>query len=349
MKAKQTYIFVISFVAFLLSSCASDVADDVEVSKGCEMSFAVAGITRASVTTSFNEFTVYGDLRNAEEASSHRVVLFDKTKVEYKGSEWTYAGTQYWFPNREHSFVAVSPSSALESAAPLYSNSRLSFTYTIPVTNGILKKNSDVSDIIVATHRKYYELDEKNSFVVDPQTKVTLNFGHLLSLINLAPAFSDNILKEDAYMLIHKVELSGFKTKADFKITPASLQSNAQTDDMVVEVDARKDGEGTLTIEFANPVKIFNNGQNVTLFDSNDAILMLPQDFADDSEAKITLYYKFNDDPAENKDSILLNNLKWESGKSYLYKFTFGRIGVNFDSYEINPWNVIRGDEIVVD
>lgn len=37
------------------------------------------------------------------------------------------------------------------------------------------------------------------------------------------------------------------------------------------------------------------------------------------------------------------------TGEEYTYKFTIERFGVILDSCEINPWNVITGDEITVD
>lgn len=345
MHAKLTYIFV--FAACLLSSCnADEPTDNVVLSKGAELSFDVSGLSRGSVATSLNHFTVYGDIRSVSDNAAAPIVLFDKTKVEYRNGGWEYDGIQYWIPNREHSFVAVSPESVLVDAnAPRYSNSQLSFTYAIPAPGGKLTNNSDVTDILIATHRRFYGNKE---FVITPEDKIAFKFGHVLSLLNIAPAFDDNMLSSKAYISFLQMELSGVKTKAKFDIIPASRLSDIPTDDRVVNVTGLV--EGNLTVVFSKPVKVENNSKNVSLFADDDAIIMLPQIFAADSDAKITFSYTINDDPAIKQASLSLNSQEWESGKSYMYKFTVQRTGLNLGKCEINPWNdVVQAEDITVD
>lgn len=339
MDAKLTYSSLLIFAACVVSSCTSDAPDDMDAAKGVEVSFAVSGLSRASVTTSFNQFAVYGDINHPNDDVRPPVVLFDNTEVNYKDDSWTYEGTQFWVPKYEHSFVAISPLSVLATDnTPRYLNSQLSFTYTIPTTDGgKLSSNSDVTDIIAATHRRLYVLKD-DEFVTDARTKVTFKFGHLLSLINLSPALSDNIMKADDYLLFHKLELSGFKTKADFSILPAQRQSNSQTDDMVVGVDAL-DGTGSFTFDFTEPVKVLNNSKYVSLLAADDAIIMLPQAFGADSEAKIVLYYTINDDPEVKQLTLPLSSQTWDSGKSYIYRFIISRNGAHFNSTTITEWD----------
>lgn len=342
--AKLTYLYFLSFVVCLLSSCTSD-TPDVDPGKGAEMYFDVSDQTRAAVTTSIDEFVVYGDIKSPTNETSNSVVMFNKTKVEYKNGSWSYDDTQYWIPNYEHSFVAIHPGVIFENGnAPKYLNSELSFEYSIPAAGGILSSTSDVADILVATHRRLYK---KVGSVSDLENKVTLKFGHVMSLINIAPALNDNGMSRDGYIQFHKLELSGVKSKAQFNIAPAQRQSNSQTDDMTIDVNGQE--EGNLTIVLKTPVKVGNDTKNVRLFADNDAIIMLPQAFAADSESVITLYYTTNDDTSMNEVSLPLKNLKWESGKSYMYKFTLERSGLVIDSCEINPWNVVKGEDITVD
>lgn len=355
MKDKQTYLFLVSLVVCLLSSCSSDAPDGDEISGGTELSFAVSGVTRSKVTTSFNEFTVYGDIKKRDDNSSAPVKMFDKTSVAYNGTDWSYDGVQYWFPNREHSFVAVCPSSVLgTSATPRYLNSQLSFTYTIPTTaDGKLTENNDVVDIIAATHRRFYDKSE-NDFYVDgtsEQNKVTLKFGHLLSLINFNAAFSDDTFGEDEYLMIRKLELTGVKTNANITISPAAIQTNDQTDDVVVNLGA--DGARNLTVEFATPVKVINKKGAVSLFNDNNALIMIPQTFAADSEAKIIFSYTVNDDPAADIQQISssLKNLEWGSNRRHNYSFTIEikRAELKLQNSDITPWNNVGGADITVD
>lgn len=343
MNLKLTYLLLA--IVFLASSCSSDTADDIRLSKKAEVSFNVSDLSRASVTSSIDQFLVYGDTKPLSTGTSIPVLLFNPTKVVYKNGSWSYDGIQYWIPNYEHSFVALSPVELFETGnSPRYLNSRLTFDYSIPTQNGILSSNDMVTDILLATHRRLYEEVDDASPSND---KITFKFSHLLSLINFAPAFYDNNLNSDDYILIHKLEFSGIKTKAQFNIEPAQRLSNYQTDDMDVEVVPQE--EGKIAIEFSSPVKIENTGINVKLFADNDAIIMLPQNFDATSDTKITLTYSLNEEESLKEGFIMLNNLKWESGKSYVYNFIIERIGVIFNTCEINPWNLIKGEEITVD
>ncbi|MDE5808489.1 MAG: fimbrillin family protein [Muribaculaceae bacterium] len=336
MYAKLTYLLTfLACATCLLSSCSSDTPDVPAAGKGSEVSFDVSDITRASVTTSFNQFAVYGDRKSSESPESDQTVIFNKTEVNYKDGGWSYEGVQYWIPKNEHSFVAISPVSALETSGnPQYSNSRLSFTYIIPTTENKVSAHSDVADILAATHRRLHNDGDTN-------TTTTFRFAHVMSLINLAPALDDNVMNPDEYIQIHKMELSGFKTKADFSIVPAQRQSASPTDDRVIEITGQE-RDGTLTIDFATPVKVANDRKNVSLFDANNAIIMLPQNFSADSEAKIIIHYTANNDESMKQGTLPLKNQKWESGKSYTYRFTISRTGLRPDETTISNWDVLN-------
>lgn len=338
-------IYLLTCIALLATSCNSDTSDDVSLPKGPELSFNIYPLSRGSVATSISQFLVYGDMKPMTDANSTPTVLFNKTLVEYIGDRWCYDGTQYWFPGQEHSFVALCPVGIFGTAnEPQYQNSKLSFEYSISAPGGILSSTGDLADILVATHRRVY-LESGSGSAVDNQ--ITFRFAHLLSLVNFAPAFYDELANTDSYIQIHQLELSGVKASAQFNILPASRNHNSQTDDMVVDINST--GETNLALELSSPVKIDNTATNVSLFADNDAIIMLPQDLADESEAKLILSYTINGDTSMNRVSLSLKNLKWESGKSYVYKFTVTRNGAKFDNCEINPWNVIQGEEITVD
>lgn len=343
MYPKLTYLLI--SIALLATSCSSDSPDDISLSKGAELSFNIPDLSRGSVTTDIDHFLVYGDNRHRPFETSAPTLLFNKTKVEYKNDVWGYEGVQYWMPNLEHSFVALNPANIFEADnEPQYLNSQLSFEYSIPAPGGILSNNSDVTDILVATHRRLYG-DIGTDATLD--SKISLRFSHLLSLINIAPAFDDNILSAEDYIQIYKVEFSGITTKAKFAIQPAPRQSNCQTDDMTCEVSALQNGN--IAIEFPTPFKVENAAKHVSLFTDDDAIILLPQNFTADSNAKINIYYSISNEQSTRQVSIPLNNQKWESGSSYMYRFTIERTSVKFNSYEINPWNVIQGEKITLD
>lgn len=314
MSYKIEYILLTLLACVLcLTSCSSD--PEPQALNLVELKFDLQNISRASITNNDNfklqSFRVFGDMKLASlSSSSGNIVVFNGDEVKYNSSanSWEYSNTQYWFPKHEYSFVAVHPATVLsEAAAPQYSDSRLSFTYTLP------SDNKSATDILIATHRR--ECGEDKSGTTGP---VRFKFSHILSLLNIVLSLNDNLMGEDEFLL-HKLELAGFNNKATFNIAPAPLQTNGQTDDCVVEV-TNQEGENKLTLEFGTPVIVTNNGEDVSFFNGDDALIMLPQTFAADSNAQLILTYTVTGDTTERQATVPLRNMTWETGKSYVYK-----------------------------
>lgn len=324
---------------WLLVSCSSD----EPVASSCEMKFDISAISRSTTTLSNitdQPFAIFGEMiptQLAGDLSNRRTVYYNKP-VMFLNSAWTTANPQYWNNGHDYSFVAIHPSAVLadKSVEIQYSTSRLSFTYTLP------SDYTTVPDILAATHRRRYvdqrDFDEDGNLIGGAADVVSLRFSHIMSRINLAPAFDDNILDEEGYIEIQGVELSGFRNKAVFNITPASLLTADQTDDRQLEVNGHE-GTDKLTFTFADPKKIMNDRTNAILFDNDDAIIMLPQTFPADSEAKIVLSYKYSDDPEPKQVSLPLVSQQWELGKSYTYRFTIVRTGLILGTTTISDWN----------
>lgn len=348
-KLKYLY-FLPVFVACLVASCASDAPEskqeEEKIERGAELSFTTADLTRA-ITTGFGEFAVYGDRKFQGDDETAPFTLFDKTIVKYQNKSWSYEGTQYWYPRNEHSFVAITPVSVLETGNPKYSGSRLTFTYTIPTTGGNIASKNDVTDILVATHRRLCEayIQEEPIDVNFPEDNkpgpVVLKFNHILSLINIVSALDDDTMDKEEYIEFHKLELSGVNTKATFNILPAEIENNNQTDNGVIEVTGQE-GKAKLTIEFSKPKRVTNNRETVSLIDNNEALIMLPQTFAADSEAKIILSYTTNNDGLMKQITLPLKNQKMESGKSYTYRFTIEKRGLHFGTTTITDWDMLN-------
>ena len=313
-----------------IASCTSDTLDPETVSSGSEVVFNISSITRSTLTTNDNitgkSFAVFADKKhNRESYSITPSIVMGGTEVSYSGSSWTYADTQYWLNDHTYSFVALHPYSDNGISDKAYSNSALSFTYTLP------SDYKNTTDILTATHRRKYNEIEKNHH------PVSFRFSHILSLINIAVTLDDNLMGQDESFQFRKLELSGIKTTATFRITPASLQNNPETDDRVVEV-SNQQGEDNLTIEFAEPKIVKNHGESVSFFDDNDALIMLPQVSPADSQAKIILTYTKNDETQTRQISSPLK-IEWEFGKGYTYKFALDRTGLLLETTTITDWN----------
>lgn len=329
-------------VGLLLLSCSSD----EPAASGSEMKFDISAVSRSAVTTASNitgnPFALFGD--RVSDKPSERSVIFENIPVTFLNAVWSSPVVQYWYNNREHSFVAIHPASVLSGtdAGIQYLNSRLSFSYRLS------SDHSKIKDILVATHRRKYQkkYDEDGRPIGGTTNVVYFRFGHVMSRINLAPAFNDNVLDADAYIQFHRLELTGIKTKAAFNITPSSLLTAELTDDRMIEVTDQGE-EGSLTIDFAEPKKVGNGLKIASLFDGDETIIMLPQNFTADSEAKITLSYSVSDDPSSiRKASLPLNGQIWLSGKSYTYNFSIDRTGILSGSTGIDDWEVMDAGNI---
>lgn len=332
---KQIKYYISCFlVGIALVSCSS--SEELDVAP-CEVSFDVQSLTRSSLTTSDNitakSFAVFGDMIHQDLASenSKRILVFNGAKVEYKNNGWTIGEKQYWFPFHEHSFVAIHPASVLSEtgANTNYENSQLSFTYTLP------ENPDDATDILMATHRRQYATGDTSV--------VSFRFAHLLSLVNVSLAFDNNVLSNDTYLLLRKAEFSGVKTKADINIIPAPILSAKQTNDITFDIKAQSAGTNNYTIEFAEPVKVSNNRTYVVLL---NALIMIPQDFANDTEAKLSFSYTVNDDSSIKQIELPLKELKWNSGKSQSYRLLFDNRGLHAEGTTINPWSSLSAGDI---
>lgn len=133
--------------------------------------------------------------------------------------------------------------------------------------------------------------------------------------------------------------MTGFSKRGTFNILPAELLSNAQTDDKVIVMSGFED-TGVYTFEFPTPQKIDNHGDNISLFKNEDTILMLPQSFSSNTNAKLIVTYSISDSGDRLQGTLPLKNMKWEPGQSYNYNFTVSRSGLKLDDIILTPWSV---------
>lgn len=315
------------------TSCKSDSEPELESAE--QLTFEVVGVaSRASVSNNSNltrqSFSLFGDMIRTGEYYPGLKVIFNGDKVSYNNNKWDYGAPLYWLMGQVHSFVAMHPS--VETISGLsdltYSDSKVSFTYTIPVTDGKIDYHA-VSDILIATHRRKYNYDTAGA--------VNLGFRHNLARINIAPALDEVLMYEDEtdkqnhpenmdeYILFHKIEIFGLRTKASFSFTPVSIQTG-QTDKRDVTYEVYDNSVADAVLTFSKPKKVTNNKTNFNICDDDDAMLVLPQDI--DKDARVILYYTVNDDNPMRTITFSFSDLPidtWETGKSYTYMFTIAK------------------------
>ncbi|MDE6690277.1 MAG: fimbrillin family protein, partial [Prevotella sp.] len=293
-----------------IASCTSDAPDSGIVSSDSEMRFTISDVTRASITTSNNitskPFVVYGDMRSSQKDSTNPLfVIFNGTKVEYQDNNWNYESTQYWFPGYEYSFVTIYPEPVFAGLEePQYSNSQLSFKYTLP------DDFTDTSDLLATTHRRKY-IDREQT----PATPVSFKFFHIMSRLNFSLEYNGAADQ----ITITKVELEGVNKTGTFTIIPAPLLSGSeQTDDYTFSWTDISD-KSTLTTDVGIDVA---DGETRPLFPDDNALLVIPQPDNKDIIMKITYTFGNNTEAEEQTLTAQTPIGGWETGKIYSYFLT---------------------------
>lgn len=310
MDAKLIYSYLLSLAACLVVSCTADTSDDETVKRGAGLSFEVSELTRASVTTGLDKFSVYGDMQ----IKDTRTIIFDKTEVvrNHANGKWNYAGpTQYWFPQHVYSFVAIAPVSAFEAGnGPQYSNSAISFTYTLP------DNFKSTHDLLVATHRRMYK-DNRGSSSALP---VKFGFFHILSRIN----FNVKSVEVADILRVTKIELKGINRTGTFTVVPAPLLSGSEQTDDYNSSWTGISNKGNLT---ANILVDIPENESRSLFPDDNALFMIPQPDNKDVITEIT--YELWDDGEKFEEHTLTAKTPiggWEPGKVYTYSIAINAI-----------------------
>ncbi len=309
-------------------SCAAE-PDEPSVGKEMRFSVRTEDVASRANNVSFNSFSIFTDMKRDD--AHNNMVVMENTPVTFNqtSDRWEYGVTQYWIPNFEYSFLAITPGSVLyePDANWGYIGSQLSFSYSLP------DDYTRVTDILAATHRRKY---------TDGETPpVILTFHHLLSQINVAPKFDDNELTGSDILKFHKFEITNVSRKANFRLAPAPLQTGDRTDDRLFDISGNE-GKLNYTAVFNPPVQLTNHGASKLIFDQG--MLMLPQEFAEESGCCIILSYTINDDVEQNLLTIPLDNMRWEPGMSYTFNFIFDKMGLKMQTLSITPWTDIKKD-----
>lgn len=312
MNAKLIYFYLISFVACLAAACSENAPDIDKVGNGYELAFDVADLSRADAMTNISfsdsKFAVYGDMKFMENYA--HTIIFDKTIVTYRNGKWGYSDTQYWFPRHEHSFVAVYPVDAAGMSDTKYSDSELSFTYTLP------DNFESANDLMVATHRR--KMPEDNpSYSALP---VKFGFFHILSRVN----FQVKNDKAADILKVTQIKLKGINRTGTFSIAPASLLSGCeQTDDY----DSSWTGISNKDTFTANILVNIRETETGSLFPDDNALFMIPQ--PDNKDIIMEITYEQWDDGEMFEEHTLTAVTPiggWEWGKMYTYTINIEEI-----------------------
>lgn len=349
---KLTYSACAAVTLSLFTACISGTHSLDGPQSSAEVRFKAVAETRASLTNNETiknrHFAVYGDMKPlAASAAASPNIIFNGTEVTHDGTSWKYANLQYWYPDHEHSFVALHPAAEANISELTY-NTTLSFKYTLPSADPATAYKG-IGDLLTATHRRIYT--EGNSHAV------AFNFGHIMARLNFV-AKIDPALGTGNSVTIQKLALRNISNSATYSITPAPV-SSGETDDYT----------GGTWSGFSEPAAVLfdispeggivlSAGDTYGFFPADsDPLLVIPQEVNENLEIEITYKRHINgtDEASETAVSKLFSTAVsshggvWRPGKSYSYSFSIGVDDlIIFSVPNIQDWSESEGGNYII-
>lgn len=326
-KIKRILLPLVSCLILCVTSCTSEQEPETPLA---ELKFAPQqDVSRASVTASLNfndsKFAIYGNMRYKDDDP---FVIFNKTIVNYTDGQWRYDNPQYWYPKHEYSFVAMNPTDPTGTSDATYSDSRLTFSYTLP------DNFQSAQDLLIATHRRMHEEGAAKP--------VALRFRHIMSRINFEvknEGAADNVK-------VTKIVLEGINKSGKFSIIPADLSGSQQSDDYIyswTEISNKDNLTANIQVDIPED-------EMRPLFPDDNALLIVPQ--PDNKGVKMRITYTLYDDNTEPTELTLTAQTPiggWESGKLYTYTLAIEEISKDINlSVSVRDWQTPNPSDVKV-
>lgn len=240
-------------------------------------------------------------------------VLGAGVEVKYETDAWKYTGTYYWPSDTQVKFFAYAPASstaAIYSIATPDTDTAPTISYTVPSTS------ADQEDLVAAVTAPLAYADGG----------VTLAFDHLLTQVNFSAKGQDAL----TYTLT-SLEITGVAGTGTYNWTQWTVNGTA----------------GKYTYPIASPSVEIKNSSVENLAQPDGALMLLPQEFAESSSAKVVVNYTVKDAngdliySARNKEVPLAKTTAWTKGQKVRYTLTLTNDAkpVSFGSVTVNPWN----------
>lgn len=240
------YLATLAFGSLMFASCSNDelVSAPETQAQSIEFKAMANKATRASVTTNnIDRFRVWGCNMNAGTTDNH-VASFNSILVEKNDeNKWNYTNTQYWAPNKDYYFVALSTNTTLRAwsfDAPTEHDTNLSpatfkgyGTVTMETTKEIEGADDAAADqdLVYAYATRTTDADITNS------SEINFTFNHMLSRVGLT--FKNTFDNPSYSFSISDIKLGGLINKAtcELGVDPSALVWTPATGGTKVEVE----------------------------------------------------------------------------------------------------------------
>ena len=218
--------------------------------------------------------------------------FFQNQEAKKEGSNWFVADNAKWPAAGTVSFYAYAPynnAGSLQWKGDDEVTKNKTIHYTVPT------KVEDQPDFIVA------KSEGKSFSSSSANTPVDLQFSHALTAITFS--VSDDMIPGK----VRSITVSGVYGEGDYDLSNASWASLANPSTYAITLNAS--------------VKA---GERKALTDKTSALMMIPQPFGADADAKVSMV--FNDGAKDKTVSFRLHNTSWEAGKHITYVLSSSKI-----------------------
>ena len=218
--------------------------------------------------------------------------LFQNEEATQNGNYWFTSSNATWPLDGSVSFYAYAPnkdtSLSLQGRDDVMKNKTIRYTAN---TDDFSKQ----PDLIVAKN-------ENNAFTSSTANKaVGLSFSHALTAITFS------ISADMIPGTVKSIKVSGVYGQGDYDLSKGKWIKLANPSTYVIKLDA--------------PVKA---GESKALTDKNSALMMIPQPFGADADAKVSMV--FNDGSKKDKTVSFSLNGTWDAGKHITYVLSSSKI-----------------------
>lgn len=221
------YLAAIALGALIVSSCSSDeVVSSVEEPNAISFKAMANKSSRSGdvATENIDRFRVFGCATD-NNSLANGINVFDNiivSRTSLSSSDWTYSPTQYWAPNKDYYFVAISSNN--QTPAWEYSGlGTISAGTTVDNFKGCGTVTMDISGVNADRDLVYSYATRPTDATISNTAKVPFTFYHMLSRIRVKFV---NTIANTAYTLnIADVKIGGLSAKAsvDLGVEPKDL------------------------------------------------------------------------------------------------------------------------------
>ena len=248
-----------------------------------------AAVDPSTTTENITEFSVWGFMDETTGA------VLTNEKVWKNGSAWTYANTQYWYPNHNYFFAAVSP---VVANGPVTVNTADANANGLGIIN--FTNEEGIVDLLYTAEAVVTGED------VSAMAPVAFTFNHMLSKVKFS--FTNGFDNPNTTLKVTGIKLNKVPAAGSINVAQADWWSTNEWEL----------GEGTITLDFGDAAADIAQGATVS---SVNERLTIPADQTQEYEVVFTVaVYNGDVEAMKHELSATIKGAELKIGKAYNFK-----------------------------